>query len=101
MADLSRTAKTLIKALNSRGDKLLFSKKEFMGIEGVPHNIYSISRAIWDDEKHRYINHEIYKSASMIRIVLFLNDLWCLENGKPLPTGNKIWNGLRPNMEEF
>lgn len=101
MADLGKTAKTLIKALNSKGDKLLFSRKEFMGKECMPHNLYSISRAIWDDEKGKFVNHEIYKSTSMVRIVLYLNDLWCLANDKPLPMGNKLWNGLRPNMEEF
>ncbi len=99
MADLSKTCKTLFKALNSRGANLLFNRKEFMGIEGIPHTMYSISKAYFDESIGRYKSREIYKSASLVRIIFYLNDLWCLENGLPLPDSNKEWVEARP--EDF
>ena len=96
MQDLSKTCKTLMMALNMNGAGLLFSKKQFMGIEGKPHTIYSISKAYWDDSKGKYMSTEIYKSTSLIRVVLYLRDTLYLEQGRELPMDNEMWNELRP-----
>lgn len=96
MQDLSKTCQKLVKALNVNGAGILFNKKQFMGTEGLPHNLYSISKAYWDDSKGKYGSNEIYKSTSMIRIVLYLRDMLYLEQGKELPMDNPMWNELRP-----
>ena len=96
MADLQKTCKTLIKALNVNGANILYNRREFMGVEGVPHTMYSISRAYWDDEKGKYGSRKIYESASLIRIIFYLRDMLFLEQGKTLPMDNVDWNKLRP-----
>jgi len=98
--NLSQTSKKLIKALNSRGHKYTFSTKQFMGSEGLPHNYYTISSAEWCDERHKYINREMYSTTSMVRIALYLRDLWYLENGWELPTDQELWNGIRAELQE-
>lgn len=99
MADLSGTCKKLIKALNANGANILFNRREFMGREGLPHTMYSISRAIWNDERGRYDSQEIYKSASLARIIFYLRDMLFLMQGKELPMDNELWNEARP--EDF
>ena len=99
MADLSKTCKTLIKALNANGANILFNRKEFMGVEGVPHTMYSVSKAIWDENRGRYSSQEIYKSASLVRVIFYLRDMLFLMQGKELPMDNELWNEARP--EDF
>ena len=99
MADLSGTCKKLIKALNVQGANILFNRKEFMGKEGLPHTMYSVSKAYWDDEKGKYGSTELYKSASLVRIIFYLRDMLFLMQGKELPMDNELWNEVRP--EDF
>ena len=99
MADLSGTCKKLIKALNVQGANILFNRKEFMGREGLPHTMYSVSKAYWDDEKGKYGSTELYKSASLVRIIFYLRDMLFLMQGKELPMDNELWNEVRP--EDF
>lgn len=95
MADINNSINKLMKALNSRGMMLLYNKKQFMGKEGQPHNLYTISQAKWDASKGKYGSVEIYKSTSTVRIVLFLRDLWFTINKQELPTDNEMWNKIR------
>ena len=97
-ANLRQTSKKLVLALNSRGYKLTFNMKQFMGTEGEPHNYYSICKAVWNEDTNRYYNQEIYSSSSMIRITLFLRDMWYKENGWELPTDQKKWNEIRRDL---
>ena len=97
-ANLMQTSKKLVQALNSRGYKLTFSTKQFIGKEGQPHNMYSISNATWDDEKKRYKHSELYSTTSMVRVVLFLRDMWYEENGWELPDDQEKWNGIRKEL---
>lgn len=97
--NLMHTSKKLIQALNSRGYMLTFSTKQFMGREGQPHNMYSISKAIWNDEKRKYSHSEIYSTTSMVRVVLFLRDMWYKENDWELPTDQEEWNKIREELE--
>ncbi len=98
-ANLMQTSKKLIKALNSRGHKYTMSVKQFMGKEGQPHNMYSISKAMWNDEKLKYSHEEVYSSTSMVRITLFLRDLWFKENNWELPTDQPQWNAVRKELQ--
>lgn len=96
--NLMQTSKKLIMALNCRGYKLTLSTKQFIGKEGQPHNMYSISRAMWNEEKHRYSHEEIYSTTSMVRITLFLRDMWFEEKGWELPTDQEAWNRIREEL---
>ena len=98
--NLLRTSKKLVQALNSRDYKLTFSTKQFIGREGQPHTMYSISRATFDEDKGRYTHNEIYSSSSMVRIVLFLRDMWYKENGWELPTDQEQWNKIREGLKD-
>lgn len=99
-ANLMQTSKKLIQALNSRGHKLTFSQKQFMGKEGQPHNMYSINKAIWNEEKRRYSHEELYSTTSMVRVTLFLRDMWYEENGWELPEDQEAWNAIRKELKE-
>lgn len=97
MADLTKSRKTLITALNKGyGENILYSTREFMGAEGYPHTMYCISRAVWDDVKGKYSAVKVYESASLIRVIFYLRDLLFLRQGKELPMDNEMWNKLRP-----
>lgn len=100
MADINNSIGKLIKALNMKGYMLLYNKKQFMGVEGKPHNLYTVSQATWLPDKGKYGQTEIYKSTSTVRVVLFLRDLWFLENGKELPTDNEMWNQIREKEKD-
>ena len=95
MADVNRSINKLVGALNQNGYMILYNKKQFMGVEGKPHNLYTISQAVWNPDKHKYGSKEIYKSTSTVRIVLFLRDAWFRFKGWELPTDNEMWNKIR------
>ena len=95
MADINKSINKLIQALNRKGYMLMYEKGQFMGVEGQPHNIYTIQQAKWLPEKGKYGKVAIYKSTSTVRIVLFLRDTWYRENGEELPTDNQMWNEIR------
>ena len=97
MADINKSIYKLIEALNQKGYMLMYNKKQFMGKEGKPHNLYSVTQAVWNPERHKYGSKEIYKSTSTVRIVLFLRDAWFQYNGWDLPTDNEMWNQIREN----
>ena len=100
MADINGAINKLIKALNMHGYMLMYNKKQFMGIEGSPHNLYTITQAKWLPEKNKYGSTEIYKSTSTVRVVLFLRDMWFLEQGLELPTDNEMWNEIREKEKD-
>ena len=99
MTDLNKSISKLIQALNAKGYDLLYAKKQFMGREGKPHSLYVLSKAEWNPDKGKYDTIDIYKTTSTIRMVLFLRDMWYIENGKELPTDNLIWNGIREQIK--
>jgi hypothetical protein len=70
-----------------------------MGKEGQPHNMYSINKALWNEEKGRYSHEELYSTTSMVRVTLFLRDMWFTANGWELPTDQPAWNAVRKELE--
>lgn len=97
--NLSATARKLLMALNCKGCLLTMGCKQFIGKDARPHNYYSVNQATWNSEKDRYDHHELYSSASMIRIVLYLRDLLYILEDKELPTDNEMWNKIRAELE--
>ena len=79
---------------------LMYNKKQFMGVEGKPHNLYVITQARWDINRQKYGQVEVYKSTSTVRVVLFLRDAWFLEQGLELPTDNEMWNDIREKEKD-
>lgn len=100
MASIDGSISKLVKALNTHGYMLMYNKKQFMGVEGIPHNLYSVTQAKWIPEKNKYGQVEVYKSTSTVRVVLFLRDLWYLEQGQDLPTDNEMWNQIREKEKD-
>lgn len=99
-ANLMQTSKRLMQAINSRGHKLTLSIKQFIGREGQPHNMYSVNRAFWNEEKGKYIHEELYSTTSMVRITLFLRDMWFELNNWELPTDQEAWNRIREELRK-
>lgn len=98
MANINLSISKLITALNTKGFDLLYNKKQFMGKEGQPHNLYVLSKAVWDSEKGKYGSKDIYKTTSTIRMCLFLRDMWFTANGQELPMDNEMWNDIREKI---
>ena len=98
--NLMPTAKKLLKALRTKDLRYTMSTKQFFGKEGEPHNYYTISKAEWDEEKCKYAHYEVYSTTSMVRIVLFLRDLWYKANDWELPTDQPLWNSIRAGFKE-
>ena len=51
-----------------------------------------VKKAIWDEDKQKYKNVEIFSSPSDIQIVFYLRDLWYELNNWEVPTDNEEWN---------
>lgn len=97
-SNLIYTAKKLIQALGTKNIRLTMSTKQFIGREGLPKNLFVISEAVWNDERGRYTNVELYSTSSAVRIVLYLRDMWYRANGWELPTDQEKWNRIREGL---
>lgn len=96
MASNTSLIKKLQKAINGKGAKLLYHTSQwYSDKEDRPITVYSIKQAIWDDEKNKFINKELFSSTSQIQIVLYLRDYWYLLTDQELPTNNLMWNEIR------
>lgn len=99
--NLTPVRKKLIQALNSRGKLVTLTTRQFVGrVDKKIISMYSINESAWNDETQRYEQSELYSSPSMIRIVLYLRDMWYTLNGWELPTDNAIWNAIREQLED-
>ena len=92
--------KKLQQALNLKGDKILYTTSQFYSDKQQrPVTFHSIKRAILNEETGKNENVELFKTTSMIQIVLFMRDLWYLANNMDLPTDNEDWNNIRNSLE--
>lgn len=86
----------LQRAINVRGEKLLYQTSQFYSdTQNRPVTVYHIKKAVWDKSRNRNKNIELFQTTSQIQIVLFLRDYWYTINGKELPTDNETWNEIR------
>lgn len=65
-----------------------------------PVTTYIVKKAVWDDDKKKTINIELFKSTSQLQIVLFLRDYWYELNGWEVPTDNEVWNAAKENYNK-
>ena len=83
----------LQRAINNRGEKILVNKNQFYSEQqNRPITIYTVKKAVYDHDKGKSINVELFSSTSEIQIVLFLRDYWYSINGMEIPTDNEEWN---------
>ena len=97
-SNLIYTARKLIQALGTKNIRLTMGTKQFIGRDGRPRNLFVISEAVWNDERGRYTNVELYSTSSAVRIVLYLRDMWYKVNGWELPTDQEKWNKIRAEL---
>lgn len=96
MASNSTMIHKLQKALNLKGEKILYSTSQFYSDkQDRPVTMYILKKAVFDSEKGKNTTVELFKSTSQIQIVLFLRDLWYEINGMPIPTDNPQWEKLK------
>lgn len=86
--------KKLQRAINEKyGEKLLVNKTQFISnTNDKPFEMIIIKKAIWDDERQKYKNVEVFSSTSDVQIVLWLRDYWYELNGWEIPADNEEWN---------
>ena len=100
MASFQKLANKLLGALNYEGMDLTYNTKQFKGKEGRVMTMYWIGRNEWDPDKHRWENKELFRSVSLLRVVMYLRDMWYTLQGTPLPTDQVEWNMVRRSLKE-
>lgn len=96
MASNSVMIHKLQQAINGKGYKILYSTSQFYSDkQDRPVTMYILKQAVYDEEKGKHKNVELYKSTSQIQIVLFLRDMWFDINGWEIPKDNQVWNNIK------
>lgn len=91
--------KKLQKAINLKGYKILYNTQQFYSnAQDRPITQYIIKQNIGLSETNRSKYRILFKSTSMIQIVLYLRDYWFLINGWELPKDNEAWNKVRETL---
>lgn len=81
--------------------RILFNKTQFFSEnQDRPVTMYILKQAIWDEERHKNKNIELFSSCSMIQIVLYLRDLWFALNGWEIPDDNEQWTKAKAQYAE-
>lgn len=94
--------KKLQKAINERFDaKILINKTQYFSEKADrPLELLIVKKAIWDENKGRFKNVEIFSSPSDVQIVLWLRDYWYELNGWEIPKDNEEWNKAKASYEK-
>ena len=96
MASNTTNIRKLQRALNMKGLKILYSTTQFYSEEqNRPVTMYIIKRAVYDEQRGRNTNVELFKSTSQLQIMLFLRDMWFEVIGKEIPQDNIKWNEVK------
>ena len=99
MASNSTNIHKLQKALNLRGLKILYSTTQFYSDQqDRPVTMYILKQAVYDEEKGKHVNVDLFKSTSQIQILLFLRDMWYDINGMEIPQNNPVWNDIKGGL---
>lgn len=90
-------AKKLQGACNrSFGVKLLINSKQWYSEDqGRAVTQYSIHQSVWNKEKQKDKNIELFKTYSQIQLLLFMRDYWYKLNGWEVPKDNEIWEEVK------
>lgn len=100
MASNSTMIHKLQQALNMNGHRILQTTSQFYSVEQErPITIYHLKEAVYDEDKNKFINLELFSSTSQIQILLFLRDMWYEHNGWEVPKDNEVWNNKKQNIK--
>lgn len=101
MPSNSQMIKKLQTALNVKGCRILYNTTQFYSEElQRPITLHCIKQSTLNKESGRKVNVELFKSSSMIQVVLFLRDLLFKIEGKEIPTDNEVWNRMKEEYKE-
>ena len=94
--------KKLQRAINDTfGSKILVNKTQYYSSDADRVlELLVIKKAIWDEEKQKFKNIELFSSPSDVQIVLWLRDYWYELNGWEVPTDNEEWNKAKQAYED-
>ena len=94
--------KKLQRAINEKfGAKVLINKTQYYSKEAdKPLELLVVKKAVWDDNKNKFKNQELFSSPSDIQILLYLRDMWYELNGWEVPTDNEEWNAAKANYQK-
>ena len=87
------TIKKLQRAINERfGEKILVNHTQFYSEEAQRVlEIIVVKKSIYDEDKKKSKQVELFSSPSDVQIVLYLRDYWYELNGWEVPTDNEEW----------
>lgn len=81
-------------------EKLLYNKTQwYSDKQDRPVTTYVIRKAVWNEEKGKSVNIELFKSTSQIQVVLFLRDYWYKLNGWEVPADNPMWEKVKEKIQ--
>lgn len=93
--------KRLLNAINMKGERILYTTSQFWSTEEYRAvTVYHVKQAVWDYDREKFTNIELFKSTSQIQIVLFLRDMWYSINGKEVPQNNEVWREIKDNSQK-
>ncbi len=94
--------KKLQRAINEKfGARILINKTQYYSEKADrPLELIVIKKAVWDSEKQKFRNIEVFSSSSDIQIVLWLRDYWYELNGWEVPHDNETWEKAKRAYEE-
>lgn len=97
MPSNSVTIHRLQTAINQRfGERLLINKQQFYSDkQDRPITVYYVKKAVYNPQKKRNQNIELFSSTSEIQILLFMRDYWYKLNGWDIPQDNEMWNDIK------
>lgn len=87
------TIKKLQRAINEKfGEKILVNHTQFYSEEAERVlELLVVKKSIYDEEKKKSKQVELFSSMSDVQIVLYLRDYWYELNGWEVPTDNEEW----------
>ena len=99
MVGTAKNVKRLQNVINRSGDKILYNTRQWYSTDfNAPVTEHIISRVIIDKKTEAKKTVVIYKTYSLLQVVLFLRDLLFVRLGRELPVENEKWNKLRGDM---
>ena len=93
MANFTSMARRLQGAINEKfGQKILLNRTQWYSEEeNRPVTLFVVKKSIFDAERKRSYQIELFSTYSQIHLVLFLRDYWYELNGWEIPTDNDTY----------
>ena len=91
------TIKKLQTAIKKRfGVKVLINTTQWYSTKkDCNMTLYTLKQLQYNEDRGQEVPQEVFKTYSMLQLILYLRDLWYKLNGWPVPTDNEIWNEIK------